>query len=105
YVRSIKGECTSLSGRLIEVRWRAQSLVPLGVLVLLVGVLAATIVTDNQAPAVAEEPVASVPITPPARESAVRVAKDPTDIPPPVGPREPQTIKVDMTAIELDGQL
>lgn len=86
-------------------RWRAQSLVPLGVLLLLVGVLAATIVTDNQAPAVAEEPVASVPIIPPARESAVRVAKDPTDIPPPVGPREPQTIKVDMTAIELDGQL
>lgn len=41
----------------------------------------------------------------PARENAVRVLRSATDMPGPVGDRPPQTVTVDMTAVELDGQL
>jgi nitrite reductase (NO-forming) len=33
------------------------------------------------------------------------IIRDPTEIPPPIGPREPQTVRIDMETIELEGQL
>ncbi len=40
---------------------------------------------------------------PPA--SAPRISRDPTDIPEPVASRPPQTVRVELEAVELDGQL
>lgn len=57
------------------------------------------------APSSSAQPSPSQPAVEPPRDDAVRVAKDPADIPPPVGGREPQLVKVEMVAKELDGQL
>jgi nitrite reductase (NO-forming) len=48
------------------------------------------------------EPAATVQ---PAVASAVSVIRNPADMPPPVGDREPTTVRVDLTAVEVDGQL
>jgi nitrite reductase (NO-forming) len=47
-------------------------------------------------------PVATVA---PAIEGAVSIIRNPSDLPPPIGDREPQHLVVDMTAIEVDGVL
>src|SRR5690606_6238487 len=39
----------------------------------------------------------------PAREGAVRVARDPADVPAPVGDRRAQEVVLELTAVELDG--
>ena len=57
------------------------------------------------APSSSAQPSPSQPAVEPPRDDAVRVAKDPADIPAPVGGREPQLVKVEMVAKELDGQL
>jgi nitrite reductase (NO-forming) len=33
------------------------------------------------------------------------IIRDPTEIPPPIGPREPRTVRIDMETIEIEGQL
>ena len=33
------------------------------------------------------------------------VVRDPTEIPAPIGPREPQTVRIDLEAVEIEGQL
>lgn len=33
------------------------------------------------------------------------IIRDPTEIPPPIGPREPRTVRIDLETIELEGQL
>lgn len=45
------------------------------------------------------------PATSPAKEGAVRVAKDPTDIPGPVGRTRPETVVVELETVETDGTL
>lgn len=47
----------------------------------------------------------AAPTRQPAMENAVRVAKDPTDLPGPVTWREPEHVVVDMEAVELIGEL
>jgi nitrite reductase (NO-forming) len=37
--------------------------------------------------------------------TAADVTRDPADLPPPIGPRQPQVVRVDMETIELKGQL
>lgn len=41
----------------------------------------------------------------PAKDNAVRIAKDPTDIPGPIGAREPEHVVVELEAVELIGEL
>ncbi len=41
----------------------------------------------------------------PAAEDAVSIIRNPADVPPPVGDRGPETIRVDLTAVELNGIL
>lgn len=41
----------------------------------------------------------------PAVEDAVSIIRNPADLPPPVGNREPQHFRIDMTAIEVNGVL
>lgn len=33
------------------------------------------------------------------------IIRDPTEIPPPIGPREPKTVRIDLETIEIEGQL
>ena len=33
------------------------------------------------------------------------IIRDPAEVPPPIGPREPETVRIDLETIELDGQL
>jgi len=33
------------------------------------------------------------------------IVRDPTDLPGPIGPREPQTVRIDLEAVEIEGQL
>ena len=48
---------------------------------------------------------AANPAREPARQGAVRIARDPADVPASVGGRPPQEVVVNLTAVELDGQL
>lgn len=41
----------------------------------------------------------------PAVANAASVIRNPADVPPPIGSREPMTLRIDMTATEVDGQL
>lgn len=41
----------------------------------------------------------------PAVEGAVSIVRNPADVPAPVGDREPQNLRIDLTAIEVDGVL
>ena len=41
---------------------------------------------------------------PPINNSA-DIVRDPTDIPAPIGPREPQTVRIDLETVEVEGQL
>src|SRR5690606_13933651 len=52
-------------------------------------------VVDATAAPVTEEPAAE----------GVNVVRNPADVPPPVGDREPTTIDVEMTAVEVTGQI
>lgn len=61
--------------------------------------------SSAQAEAAAQSTAHAAAQRPPARENAARVARDPADVPAPVGDRPPQTVIVDITAVELDGQL
>lgn len=58
---------------------------------------------------VVEQPVtqvvATVPTAAPAAENAVSVARDPSDVPAPIGNREPTTVRVDLKTVEVIGQL
>src|SRR5690606_31522131 len=40
-----------------------------------------------------------------AAPTAPRIAKDPTDLPPPIGPREPELVVFELETTELVGQL
>ena len=47
-------------------------------------------------------------VTPRPAEAVVAyadVARDPADLPAPIGPREPQTVRVDLVTVELEGRL
>ena len=61
----------------------------------------------DEVPAAGAQPAANArqAAIPAMRPNAVEIAKDPADIPGPVGAREPQTVVVEMTALELDGKL
>jgi nitrite reductase (NO-forming) len=39
------------------------------------------------------------------QSSATDITRDPADLPPPIGARQPQTVRVDLEAVELNGQL
>ena len=41
----------------------------------------------------------------PAAEDAVSIIRNPADMPPPIGDRDPMTFRVDMTAVEVNGEL
>jgi nitrite reductase (NO-forming) len=44
--------------------------------------------------------------TPPAQTVVeADISRDPTDLPPPVGKRDPQTVRVDLLAVEVEGRL
>lgn len=45
------------------------------------------------------------PVVLPAAEDAVSIVRDPSDVPPPVGDREPMNLRVDMTTQEVTGVL
>lgn len=47
----------------------------------------------------------SEPETPPADAEAVSIVRDPADIPPPVGDRPAQTVRLDLETVELSGKL
>lgn len=49
--------------------------------------------------------VALQPTVAPADPNAVSIVRNPADVPPPVGDREPMTVRVDLTAVEVVGQL
>jgi nitrite reductase (NO-forming) len=42
---------------------------------------------------------------PPANQAAVDIVRDPTDLPAPIGERQPQTVSFDLEAMELSGKL
>ncbi len=48
---------------------------------------------------------AAAPTAAPAAADAVSIVRNPADLPAPVGDRAPTTVHVDLTAVELDGQL
>lgn len=48
---------------------------------------------------------AAAPTPAPAIGTAVSVVRNPADLPPPVGAREAQTLRIDLEAVEVDGQL
>lgn len=50
------------------------------------------------------DPTADTPIATEAATGAV-VIRDPADVPPPIGDREPTTVEVNLTAVEVTGQL
>lgn len=52
----------------------------------------------------AVEPVPAATIEP-ALPDAVSVVRNPADVPPPVGDREPTTVRVDLTTVEVNGLL
>ena len=58
-------------------------------------------VSGQNAAAVASGPV--VVSNPPAK--GADIVRDPADLPGPIGPREPQTVRIDLEAVELEGQL
>lgn len=75
-----------------------------------IGMLGKLIVTGDAPDAeyVAADQSAAVavqPTTAPADPNAVSVVRNPADVPPPVGDREPTTVRVDLTAKEVVGQL
>ncbi len=43
--------------------------------------------------------------TAPAADDAVSIVRNPSDLPPPIGNREPTTVVVNITAVEVNGQL
>ena len=45
------------------------------------------------------------PVVLPAAQDAVSIVRDPSDVPPPVGDREPMNLRVDMTTLEVSGVL
>jgi nitrite reductase (NO-forming) len=45
------------------------------------------------------------PKPPPQTLVEADISREPTDLPPPIGKREPQTVRVDMLAVELEGRL
>ncbi len=47
----------------------------------------------------------SVPVPGPADPNAVSIVRNPADVPPPVGDREPTTVRVALETVELVGQL
>jgi nitrite reductase (NO-forming) len=51
------------------------------------------------------EEVAAVPTAAPAIADAVPIVRNPADLPAPVGDRGPTTVRVDLTAVEVNGQL
>lgn len=87
-------------------RFRPQRAIAIGLLLLVVLTGAAFWLAGREAkvyePAVQAQ---SMPEREPARENALRIARSPLDLPGPVGDRPPQTVTVDMTAVELDGML
>lgn len=60
---------------------------------------------DTMVHVAAEQMVAAVPVAAPAVADAVSIVRHPTDLPGPVGDREPQTVRVELTAVEVDGVL
>jgi nitrite reductase (NO-forming) len=38
-------------------------------------------------------------------ETGADIVRDPTEIPAPIGPREPQTVRIDLETVEIEGQL
>lgn len=69
------------------------------------GTVAATGAANENAVAEGAEVAAAVPTAAPAEADAVSIIRNPADVPPPVGDREPQHIRIDMTAKEVNGKL
>lgn len=92
-------------------RWKTENLLIFLVLVIGLALWTRSLVLQRGSPEIAAgaSPTATstvaMPAREPARESAVRIARDPADVPPPAGGRPPREIVVDLTAVELDGQL
>jgi nitrite reductase (NO-forming) len=59
-----------------------------------------TVSADNVAMAAAGPVVVNNPAT-----KGADIVRDPTDLPAPIGVREPQTVRIDLQAVELEGQL
>ncbi len=51
------------------------------------------------------QPTATQPEVAVAPSTGVSIVRPPTDLPPPVGDRSPQAVRVDLEAVELEGQL
>lgn len=49
--------------------------------------------------------VSALPTIAPAESNAVSVVRDPADVPPPIGDREPTTVRVDLNTVEVTGVL
>lgn len=70
-------------------------------------VLVGASVVDRQPAGETDEVVSAAAMREPARVDAVSIVKDPTEIPPPLGAAsgQPQTHRIEMTALELDGHV
>ncbi len=64
-----------------------------------------TATTEQASAAQAVPVVAAAPTVQPAAADAVSIVRDPADVPPPVGDRDPMTLRVDLTTQEVTGVL
>jgi len=49
--------------------------------------------------------VSAAPVASQAPTTGADIVRDPTDLPGPIGKREPQTVRIDLEAVEVEGQL
>jgi nitrite reductase (NO-forming) len=63
------------------------------------------LVSDVHTMATDQQQVAATPTVAPAAPDAVSIIRNPADVPPPVGDRGPQNVRVDMVAKEVNGIL
>jgi nitrite reductase (NO-forming) len=60
--------------------------------------------TSSSAP-VSSAPAAGPVVVHNAPTTGADIVRDPADLPAPIGPREPQTVRIDLETVELEGQL
>jgi nitrite reductase (NO-forming) len=60
---------------------------------------------DAGLPVTSNNPPAGAVVVKNAPTTGADIIRDPAEVPPPIGPREPRTVRIDLETIEIEGQL